>query len=242
MSESSLRWHSTAITDVGRVRKLNEDSMLDRGEDGLWVVADGMGGHSAGDLASQLIVNSLGKVEVSDDLADFVDNVEQAVLDVNERLFEVANAHNQTSGSTIVVMLACGRHGVVMWAGDSRLYRLRDDRLEQITTDHTQLELYIERGLLERSEAEGHASGNMVTRAVGVTDHLLLEMDLFELRQGDRYLLCSDGLDKHVKDPEIENIMRGTDHASIARELTDLTLERGAVDNVTICVVDIEAS
>lgn len=214
--------------------------MLDRGEVGLWVVADGMGGHSAGDLASQLIVNSLGKVELADNLAGCVDAVEDAVLDVNERLFEVANAHNQTSGSTVVLLLVCGRHAVTMWAGDSRLYRLRDGALEQLTTDHTQLELYIERGLLERSEAEGHASGNMVTRAVGVTDHLLLEMDLFELRAGDRYLLCSDGLDKHVRDPEIEKIMLGADSAGIARQLIDVTLERGAVDNVTVCVVEID--
>jgi serine/threonine protein phosphatase PrpC len=239
MNGSSFNWKSTAITDVGKVRKLNEDSVLDRGEVGLWVVADGMGGHSAGDLASQLIVNSLGKLATGDDLGELVDCVEEAVQSVNLRLFEVANAHNQTSGSTIVLLVTRGQHAVTMWAGDSRLYRLRDRTLEQMTTDHTQLELYIERGLLKREEAQGHASGNMVTRAVGVTDNLLLEMDLFELRDGDRFLLCSDGLDKHVRDPEIEEIMCGADSENVARSLVDLTLERGAVDNVTVCVVEI---
>lgn len=242
MSEQPFTWDSTAVTDVGRVRKLNEDSVLDRGDVGLWVVADGMGGHSAGDLASQLIINSLTKVESSNELADFVDAVESAVLNVNLRLFEVANAHNQTSGSTVVLLLTRGRYAVTMWAGDSRLYRLRDDTLEQMTSDHTQVELYIEKGLLDRSEAVGHPSGNMVTRAVGVTDNLLLEMDLFELQDGDRFLLCSDGLDKHVRDPEIEEIMRGDTCEAISRALVDMTLERGAVDNVTVCVVEFSES
>jgi len=241
MSDNPFRWTSSAVTDVGKVRKLNEDAILDRGADGLWVVADGMGGHSAGDLASQLIVNSLGRVEPAAELADFVERVEDAVLDVNHRLYTVANAHNQTSGSTVVLLIARGGHAVVMWAGDSRLYRLRDGQLSRLTTDHTQVELYIERGLISRAEAEGHPSGNMVTRAVGVTDNLLLEMDLFELADGDRFLLCSDGLDKHVKDPEIEARLGSGDPASVARGLVDLTLSRGAVDNVSVCVVEMTA-
>ncbi|MCZ6894899.1 MAG: protein phosphatase 2C domain-containing protein [Gammaproteobacteria bacterium] len=238
MSDQPFTWQSSGITDVGKVRKLNEDSLLDRGKDGLWVVADGMGGHSAGDLASQLIVNSLEKLDPSDDLAEFVERVEDAVLDVNNRLYEVANAHNQTSGSTVVVLLARSRYAVVMWAGDSRLYRLRDGQIAKMMTDHTQIELYIEKGLMNRAEAEGHPSNNMVTRAVGVTEHLLLEMDMFEIEDGDRFLLCSDGLDKHVKDPEIGEIMRSGAPDEITRALVDLTLERGAMDNVTVCLVE----
>ena len=237
MHESRFTWRSTALTDVGRVRKLNEDSILDRAGDGLWVVADGMGGHSAGDLASQLIVNSLGKLDVPATLAEVVERVEDAVQAVNERLFAVANAHNQTSGSTVVLLLACGAHAVVMWAGDSRCYRLRDGALRQLTTDHTQIELFVEKGLLTRAEALGHPSNNMVTRAVGVTEDILLEMDLFELAAGDTYLLCSDGLDKHVKDEEIARHLAGDDPTAMARTLIDLTLSRGAVDNVSVCVV-----
>lgn len=239
MTDTAFTWTSAAVSDVGKVRKLNEDSVLDRGVVGLWVVADGMGGHSAGDLASQLIVNSLSKLEPNDDLGEFVDRAEEAVRAVNERLYEVANAHNQTSGSTVVLLLARGRHAVVMWAGDSRLYRLRDGHLAQLTSDHTQIEMYIERGLINRAEAAGHPSGNMVTRAVGVTDNLLLEMDLFELRDGDRFLLCSDGLDKHLSDGEIEAQLAGTDPAGAARRLVDVTLARGAVDNVSVCVVEV---
>ena len=242
MSDKPFSWTSALISDVGKVRKLNEDSGLDRGDEGLWVVADGMGGHSAGDLASQLIVNSLGKLELEDDLATLVEHVEDAVVHVNGRLFEVANAHNQTSGSTVVVLLMRGRYAVTMWAGDSRLYRWRDGELTQLTTDHTQIELYIEKGLLDRAEAEGHPSGNMVTRAVGVTDTLTMELDIHELADGDRFLLCSDGLDKHVKDPEIERILATGTPAEVARELVDLTLERGAIDNVTVCIVEVTAT
>jgi protein phosphatase len=238
MSEP-FRWRSAALTDVGKVRKLNEDSILDRGDVGLWVVADGMGGHSAGDLASQLIVNSLAKLDIGATLPDFVDGVEEAVRNVNDRLFAVANAHNQTSGSTVVVLLIHGRHAVVIWAGDSRCYLLRDGRMRQVTTDHTQIELFIAKGLLTRAEAAGHPSGNMVTRAVGVTDSLLLEMDLLEIEDGDSFLLCSDGLDKHLGDDEIARHLAGADPQTVARVLIDQTLARGAMDNVSVCVVKV---
>lgn len=241
-NDKPFTWRSAALTDVGRVRKLNEDSILDRGAIGLWAVADGMGGHSAGDLASQLIVNSLTRLEPSDELAEFVDQAEETIRKVNERLFEVANAHNQTSGSTVVALLACGSHAVVMWAGDSRLYRLRGNEFTQITTDHTQIEMYIEKGLINRAEAAGHPSGNMVTRAVGVTDNLLLEMDLMDIAAGDRFLLCSDGLDKHVKDPEIAQHLAEGEPEEVAQRLIDLTLARGAVDNVSVCVVEMRAN
>jgi serine/threonine protein phosphatase PrpC len=242
MNSKSFKWRSAAITDVGRVRKLNEDSILDRGEVGLWVVADGMGGHSAGDLASQLIVNSLAQLEPSDDLAEFVERAEETLRSVNERLFAVANSHNQTSGSTIVLLLVCGQHAVVMWAGDSRAYRLRGEEFTKMMTDHTQIEMYIAKGLLSRAEAAGHPSGNMVTRAVGVTDNLMLEMDLFEIADGDRFLLCSDGLDKHVKDAEMAAHLREGDPEIIVQQLVELTLARGAVDNVSICVVEMTAT
>lgn len=239
MSTNAFRWQSTAITDVGKVRKLNEDSILERSDDGLWVVADGMGGHSAGDLASQLIVNSLAKLDTGVALPELVERVEEAVLNVNDRLFAVANAHNQTSGSTVVMLLTSDSHAVVMWAGDSRCYLLRDGQLRQVTTDHTQIELFIAKGLLTRAAAAGHPSGNMVTRAVGVTDCLLLEMDLLELNDDDRFLLCSDGLDKHLRDDEIAQHMLGAEPAAVARSLIDLTLARSAMDNVSVCVVKV---
>jgi serine/threonine protein phosphatase PrpC len=239
MSKPPYRWTSSTVTHVGNVRKVNEDSCLDRGDVGLWVVADGMGGHASGDLASQLIVNTLAKIEPAKKLAEYVDRIEEALLKVNQRLIDMAAQTNQTSGSTVVVLLAFGRHGIIVWAGDSRIYRLRGGEIRQLTTDHSQVEMYVEQGLISREEAALHPAGNMVTRAVGAAADLFLELDIHELQHGDRYLLCSDGLDKHVADPEIAKILGKGDPKTAAQSLIDVTLARGAVDNVTVSVVEI---
>jgi len=240
MSNATVTWRSALRSDVGKVRKLNEDSGLERPENRLWCVADGMGGHSAGDLASQMIVNSLAKVKSATQLSEHVDFVEHSILGVNNRLHELSSAQNQTSGSTVVVLLGGEHHAVFMWAGDSRLYRLRNSHLEQLTTDHTQAELYVEQGLITREAAADHPSGNMVTRAVGASGNLFLDIDIVALAPGDRFLLCSDGLDKHVSDPEIETVMQQGDPESVVDQLVETTLARGASDNVTVCAVDVQ--
>lgn len=237
MSGNALRWRSALRTDVGKVRKLNEDSGLNRPDNRLWCVADGMGGHSAGDLASQMIINSLAKVKDAVQLSEHVDFVEYSILGVNNRLHELSRAQNQTSGSTVIVLLGGDHHCVYMWAGDSRLYRLRDGTLTQLTTDHTQAELYVEQGLISRQDAVDHPSANMVTRAVGASESLFLDIDIADALRGDKYLLCSDGLDKHVPDPEIEAVMRGGQPQEIVDKLVEMTLARGASDNVTVCAV-----
>ncbi len=239
---SHFSWSSTAISDVGRVRKHNEDSMLDRPEIGLWVVADGMGGHAAGDVASQMIVSSLKKVHEGVELNRYINDIEDRLLEVNQKLIEKANESTRkiTIGSTVVALVTFGRYFIYIWAGDSRLYRLRDAELRQMTTDHSQVEMYVERGLITREEAATHPHGNMITRAVGATQDLFLDMDMQELKKKDRFLLCSDGLTKHVTDLEIqENLRQGT-HAEACKRLINLTLERGAGDNVTVIIVDIE--
>jgi len=237
MSGKPLTWRSALRSDVGKVRKLNEDSGLNLPETRLWCIADGMGGHSAGDLASQMIINSLAKVKAADQLSEHVDFVEHSILGVNNRLHEMSSAQNQTSGSTVVVLLGGDHHCVYMWAGDSRLYRLRDSTLTQLTTDHTQAEAYVEQGLISRESAADHPSGNMVTRAVGASPTLFLDIDIAEAKPGDRFLLCSDGLGKHVPDPEIEQVMGLEEPQEIVDKLVELTLARGASDNVTVCAV-----
>lgn len=238
MADAALSWRSKTLTNVGKVRKLNEDSCLDRADIGMWVVADGMGGHASGDLASQLIVNTLAKLEAPRSLGEFIDNVEDGVLSANARLTKMAKESNQTSGSTVVTLVIRDGLGAFMWAGDSRLYRLRDGSIKQLTVDHSQVELYIEQGLITRDEAVGHPAGNMVTRAVGASEKLFLDADIIEVAAGDRYLLCSDGLDKHVTDPEMEQIMKDEGEGA-AQKLLDITLNRGATDNVTVSIVDI---
>jgi serine/threonine protein phosphatase PrpC len=238
MPNDSTTWQSALRSEVGKVRKHNEDSGLDRPDARLWAVADGMGGHSAGDLASQMIVNSLSKLKPTTNLSEHVDFVEHSILGVNNRLLELAEANNQTIGSTVVALLANDNYGVFLWAGDSRLYRLRDNDLSQLTTDHTQAQHYLERGLISRESAADHPAGNMVTRAVGASASLFLDIDIVDIVPGDRFLLCSDGLDKHVSDPEIEAALRDGDPSTVVDTLIELTLERGANDNVTICVID----
>lgn len=240
MPGNPLTWHSAAISHVGKVRKLNEDACIERSDIGLWAVADGMGGHSSGDLASQLIVNALAKLKPVAPLSALVDFVEHALVAVNNRLFELSQAQRQTIGSTVVTLLIAERHCVFLWAGDSRLYRLRDGVLRQLTTDHSQVELYIEKGLLSREAALEHPAGNLVTRAVGAAQDLFLDIDGGDVRAGDRFLLCSDGLDKHVKAGEVERILQAGDARTAAQTLVDTTLARGAADNITVCVVLVE--
>ncbi len=235
----ALRWSSYGITDVGRVRKHNEDSMLVQPEKGLWVVADGMGGHAKGDFASQLIVGSLERLQAGPDLVRYLDAIEDCITTVNLTLVKAAEASKNTIGSTIVAMLAYAQYYVYMWAGDSRLYRLRKGDMRQITTDHSQVEDYIEQGLISREEALVHPHGNVITRAVGASEKFFLDMDMQEMHAGDRYLLCSDGLTRHLSDQEIQqHLSTGTAEESCRRAI-DLTLARGAGDNVTAIVIDI---
>ena len=238
---SRFTWSSCGLSDKGKVRKHNEDSMLVRPEAGLWVVADGMGGHAAGDVASQMIVTSLKDVQVGGRLNKYINDIEDRLLAVNKRLLNKAQQtdHRTTIGSTVVAMLAYDKYCVYIWAGDSRLYRLRNSQIRQMSTDHSQVEMYVEKGLISREEALGHPHGNMITRAVGASDELYLDMDIQELAHKDRYLLCSDGLTKHVTDLEIQDILDDGTIQEACKELINLTLERGAVDNVTAIVIDI---
>lgn len=241
-SSNGLSWSSFGITDVGKVRKHNEDSMLDNPAIGLWVVADGMGGHEAGDVASQMIVNSLGKIHEGITLDRYIDDIEDRLLKVNERLIAKAreSEKNVTIGSTVAGMLAYDKFCTFFWAGDSRLYRLRDRSLRQLTTDHSQVEIYVEQGLISRHEAATHPHGNMITRAVGAAEELYIDFDIQEMQTGDRYMLCSDGLTKHLEDAEFEEMLSEGSAEEACKELIALTLERGAGDNVTTIVIDVE--
>ena len=238
-----LSWTSYAISDVGKVRKHNEDSYLERPETGLWVVADGMGGHAKGDVASKMIVEALKKSHEGTTLVKYIDEIEDRLLNVNQKLIEKARASSKRStiGSTVVIMLAYEKYVIYMWAGDSRLYRLRNGEMRQITTDHSQVELYIEQGMISREEALVHPHGNMITRAIGATEELYLDIDMQEMERYDRYLLCSDGLTKHIHDYELEeHLNKGNSCEETCKTLIDLTLSRGAGDNVTAIIVDIE--
>tara|TARA_B100001996_G_scaffold375751_1_gene356117 strand:- start:402 stop:1151 length:750 start_codon:yes stop_codon:yes gene_type:complete len=237
----TLSWISYGKTDVGKARKLNEDSMLVRPDVGMWAVADGMGGHEAGDVASQMVVSTLNEIQLGSSLEKYINDIEDALVNVNKKLIEIAHQGEKptTCGSTVVVMLAYEKYCAFLWAGDSRLYRIRDNKIIQLTTDHSQVQLYVEQGLISREEAESHPHANMITRAVGATEEFVLDVDMQEMEKGDRYLLCSDGLTKHIPDLDFEKMLAKGDVEKKCIELIDLTLARGAKDNVTAVLVDI---
>lgn len=235
----SRTWSSRAFTHVGTVRKVNEDSYLDRPDAGLWVVADGMGGHSAGDVASRMIVESLAKIPATTTLARMVDEVERRLEEVNTALIKLAqDTRKRTIGSTMVALLARDDFAVAAWTGDSRLYRHRAGRFAQLTQDHAYVEELVEVGLLSREEAEKHPQANRITRAIGASDQVFVDLEIFALHKEDRFLLCSDGLYKELSDAEIGAALAGDGDA--ARETVEAAVARGARDNVTVITVQID--
>ena len=242
-AHGSLTWRSFACTDVGAVRKINEDSMLARPERGLWAVADGMGGHSAGDRASQLVVARLDALEMPDALSQAIDAVDDALVASNTALRELAQAeHKRTIGCTAAAMVIRGRHAAMLWTGDSRVYRHRPgEGLSQLTQDHAMVEQLVTQGVLTRAEAENHPQANLITRAVGAADVLFVDVELFELTPGDVLMICSDGLYKEVDNKEIGELLADESNEDAARALVDLALSRRARDNTTVIVVRIDA-
>jgi len=246
MSEPSgarFTWHSSSRSDVGMIRQLNEDACLERPDVGLWVVADGMGGHTAGDLASGMIVDALRDLQPTERLADTIDEVEQRLLGVNTTLRTIAATQDtQTIGSTVAALIAHGGLGVCAWAGDSRVYRWRDGDIDQLTQDHALVEELVERGVLSREQAASHPQGNLVTRAVGAAEELCLDLEIVDLRDGDVFVLCSDGLDKELSAQEIAEVVGRENERSISDTLVDIALSRGCRDNITVITVEVEAS
>ncbi len=237
---ASFSWESAARSEVGNVRELNEDTCLDLSARGLWVVADGMGGHEAGEVASQMVVDSLRRVGSHDQLSRFVDEVEDLVLDANQRLYSMSLTGEEPRiiGCTLSAMLASDRYCLNMWAGDSRAYRLREGKLAQITRDHSEAEEMIERGEINEAEAETHPLANVITRAVGGAETLYVDLVVERIEDGDRYLICSDGLYKELSHDEIEAQLAEGSCVDACGTLVDTALSRECADNVTVIVVD----
>lgn len=240
MSATSFRWQSAARSEVGNVRKLNEDAFLDLSARGLWVVADGMGGHAAGDVASRMVTDTLRDVAPHDKLSTFVNDVEDRVLEANRRLYTMAteDAEQRIIGCTVVGLLADHGHCMSMWAGDSRVYRLRDGNFEQLTRDHSEVQELLDRGEINDVSAETHAAQNVVTRAVGGTDRLFLDYVLHEIKHGDRFLLCSDGLYKELSADDMAEQLRIPSCVDACDGLLSTALSRECADNVTAIVID----
>lgn len=223
---------SVARTDVGRTRPSNQDAFLTLDAMGLWVVADGMGGYRDGDVASRMVCDALTDIRREDRLEDTIAAVKSRLEQVNLRLYKAATriVNPVVSGSTVAVLLARRTACAVIWAGDSRVYRLRNGQLTQMTTDHT----WAAELNLQGSEEADHA----ITRAVGGEASLALDVRRDRARPGDRYLLCTDGLTHELSDGRIAELLAGGDAEHCADALIQATLESGARDNVTVVIVD----
>lgn len=243
MSDTTIRrpinWSTSADTNVGMVRKINEDSIMTNPEVGLWAVADGMGGYEAGDVASNMIVSSLAEIKKHDCLHNFVDDIEDKIIDANTRILEYSEIMHdgRILGSTIVSLLIQGQVGVCLWAGDSRLYRLRNNELKQISRDHSHVQELIDQCAITEEEAMNHPDSNVITRAVGTSDELYVDINAFNVQVGDTFLLCSDGLYNAVDENMIEHYMKSFDTDDAVKQMIVMALENGAPDNVSIILV-----
>jgi serine/threonine protein phosphatase PrpC len=234
------RYGSAAATHVGTVRTLNEDAWLDRPDLGLWAVADGMGGHEGGEVASAAVVDALDTVSSFATAYAFRDAVAQALIEANSKLVDLS-ADRGTMGSTVVSLLAHEAHYACLWAGDSRAYLYRAGALKRLTRDHSLVQEMVDAGAISEESARRHPRSNVITRAVGAGEQLEVESVFGPIQAGDRFLLCSDGLTAVVTDREIAEHMIRAPLEAAAERLLDQALARGAPDNVTLVLVAAEA-
>jgi serine/threonine protein phosphatase PrpC len=237
MDVSALNFDVSSVTHAGKVRKRNEDSCLVRTDTGLWAVADGMGGHEAGDLASRILVESLDAIEQPDAALDLLEQCETQIFRANQQIMALSRARDgATIGTTAAVLLVRDRHYACVWAGDSRVYRINGGAIRQLSRDHTEVEELVAAGTLSREVARNWPN-NVITRAVGVAEDLELEVVTGSVDPGDAFVICSDGLTKHVRDDEILQYAAGRNARAACESMLELALQRGGVDNVTVVIV-----
>jgi protein phosphatase/serine/threonine-protein phosphatase Stp1 len=234
-----IGFRSCAATDVGP-RHHNEDAYVDRPDLGLWAVADGAGGHAAGEVASGMLRDALAAIPPGLGPGRLLSEVRLRVGQVNAALRAEAERRGPGTmiASTVVVLVARDEHFAVLWAGDSRAYLLRGGVLRQITHDHSMVQEMVDAGALAAEEAEHHPRANIITRAVGAADEgLELDKVAGDVLPGDRFLLCSDGLSKTLPEAEIAALLGAPDGAAPSDTLIAAALARRAGDNVTVVVV-----
>lgn len=228
---------SVGLTHTGRVRSSNQDAFLDRPDLKLWVVADGMGGHMQGDVASRKVCDGFARFVAKDTFDATLDDIQRRMSHVNSKLYAAAvrPINPIQSGSTVVIFAVSRTACAVLWAGDSRAYRLRHGQLVQLTVDHTWAARVAD--LFPRMAAAAEED-HSILRAVGGEDTLQLDVRRDRVQLGDRYLLCSDGLTREVPVERITTLLGQGTIQQAAQALLDETLAAGARDNVTIVVIE----
>lgn len=230
----------SASTHRGKVRKMNEDSVIALPEHGIWVVSDGMGGHAGGDFASQAVVDSVAMIEVGLPAGELLKALRTAILNANDVILAEADSRGGvTIGATVVSLVIADGHFASVWAGDSRLYRLQGGQIEMLTSDHSVVAELVHAGQMDWDEAEMHPHSNAVTRAVGVSDDLKLDKIRGAIYPGDRFLLCSDGLTKYATFGILQKALSSEPIETVAEKLQQIALDGGGADNISVIVVDV---
>ncbi|HTC84284.1 MAG TPA: protein phosphatase 2C domain-containing protein [Rhizomicrobium sp.] len=234
-----LRFECVARTHAGCRRKINEDAMLSRPDLGLWAVADGMGGHEAGEVASALVVGMLEGAGAEAELSARIAKSGAVLHKANQLLQSMAqeSGSRRTIGTTIVLMAVDRTSFACLWAGDSRAYLARDGALAQLTHDHSLVQQLVDSGDIDPGLAAKHPNANVILRAVGAMPELEIDNVEGEVRAGDVFLLASDGLTRLVSDSEILDQLGASNLEAAADRLLDMCLDRKAPDNVTFVIV-----
>jgi serine/threonine protein phosphatase PrpC len=231
-------YETGVATHAGRVRTHNEDHFLAEPSSGLWAVADGMGGHEAGALASSTVVEALRSIGSPASAPDLLARLEDRILRANKRLREIARERgSDIVGSTIAALIVFEEHYACVWSGDSRVYLLRGAAISQLSRDHTEVQELVDKGLLTADEAKRWPRRNVLVRALGVQEDPELDINHGTLEDGDVFVICSDGLTAHVEDHEIQAHVERAPAQAACDALIALTLERGGTDNVTVVVM-----
>ncbi len=237
-----MSWTSNSYTDAGKVRSLNEDSILPLDMEHLWVVADGMGGHQCGDYASQLVVASLAQYQSNSALGPSINDIVESLSECNERLVTKAQQENaDVIGCTVATLQLHASIAVCTWCGDSRIYRIRQGELRHLTQDHSHRCAFDDRDIIRYPQATGEPN-EMLTAAIGGEKAIHLEHCTYTVFPDDIFVLCTDGLYKEVSDEDLLTIVHSSDsRESMIEKLSTLYLDRGARDNVGIIVVSTES-
>ena len=239
-----MRCTSAQFTHTGAVRDHNEDAYLAFPQHGLWVVADGMGGHQAGEVASQLICETLNSECLRYGPSLGREELEQAFSLANQRIRQYRDQQmpGATMGSTMVALKITEDRYQVLWIGDSRAYLLRDGELRRLSRDHSQVADLVEQGVISEEEAENHPLSNVITRALGVDDHPVIDCREGKVMAGDRFLVCTDGISREFELRELQSFLSGEPIDDISQALCHAALVRGCKDNITSVIVQVEES
>lgn len=236
-----MQLRSNAFTHRGGTRKHNEDAFLDEPETGVWVVADGMGGYQAGDVASRLTCETVAEEVRRAPGGLSAEVLEQALKLANQRIraYGAETLAGQTLGSTVVALLIQESRYHLFWAGDSRCYLSRQNAISQLSRDHSQVAEMVEQGVLQPSEAERHPLAHVITRALGVDDRILLDYRTGTIREGDIFMLCSDGVSKEFSEAELAAFVGGGEIEEANLAIMHSALVKECNDNITCIIVNV---